>query len=77
VARFGVVGPKRATARWYLPREQGAEAAAGQPLGVLSRLVVDVGGGDRRVFALGCVAIRDAVDELPLPWSQESPVVVA
>jgi hypothetical protein len=47
--------------------EQGAEATIGQPLGVLARLVLDVEGGDRRAFALECVAARNAVDEPPLP----------
>jgi hypothetical protein len=58
-------------------QEQGAETAGGQPVGASTRHVGDVGGGDHRAFALGCVAIRDAVEEPPLPTSQESPVAVA
>src|SRR5262249_28078073 len=58
-------------------KQQGAEAAGGQPVGALAQLVLDVGGGDHRDLALGFGAIRDAVEEPASPSSPELPVAVA
>jgi hypothetical protein len=53
-------------------QDQGADAAGGEAVGALTELVVDVGGGDHRGLAFG--ARGDAVQQPPLPSSQEFPV---
>jgi hypothetical protein len=57
--------------------EQGVETAGGHPMGEPTQLVMGFGGGERRVFAFGCMVIRDPIDELAQAPSELSPFMLA
>ena len=55
-------------------QEHGADAAGGEAADAIGQFVVDVGGGHHGLVAFGAGSIRDAVQDSPLAFAEESAV---